>query len=38
MAHTGGNIRAAIDISGLSRARFYALLKKHGIATSIRPK
>jgi two-component system NtrC family response regulator len=38
MAHTGGDIAAAIDLSGLSRARFYALLKKHSIATSIRPK
>jgi two-component system, NtrC family, response regulator len=38
MTHTGGDIPAAIDISGLSRARFYALLKKHGIATTIRPK
>jgi two-component system, NtrC family, response regulator len=38
MAHTGGDIATAIDLSGLSRARFYALLKKHGIATSIRPK
>jgi two-component system NtrC family response regulator len=38
MAYTGGDVAAAIDLSGLSRARFYALLKKHGIATSIRPK
>ncbi len=38
IAHTKGNIATAIDLSGLSRARFYALLKKHGIGTSIRPK
>ncbi len=38
MAHTVGNIREAIDVSGLSRARFYALLKKHGIGTAIQPK
>jgi two-component system, NtrC family, response regulator len=38
MAHTGGDIAAATDRSRLSRARFYGLLKKHGIATSIRPK
>jgi two-component system NtrC family response regulator len=38
MAHTGGDVAAAIGLSGLSRARFYALLKKHGIATSLRPK
>lgn len=38
MAHAKGDIRAATDLSGLSRARFYALLKKHGIATSIRPR
>ncbi len=38
MAHTGGDIAAAVDISGLSRARFYALLKKYGISTSFRTK
>jgi transcriptional regulator of acetoin/glycerol metabolism len=37
MAHTEGNIATAIEHSGLSRARFYALLKKYGIATTIRP-
>jgi two-component system NtrC family response regulator len=38
MAYTAGDISKAIEVSGLSRARFYALLKKHGIATSDRPK
>jgi two-component system NtrC family response regulator len=31
MATTGGNIRNACEISGLSRARLYQLIKKHGI-------
>lgn len=30
---TGGKTRKAVEISGLSRSRFYALLKKHGIST-----
>jgi two-component system, NtrC family, response regulator len=37
MDFSSGNVAAAITLSGLSRARFYALLKKHGIATSSRP-
>ena len=27
-----GDIRAALPVSGLSRSRFYALLKKHGLS------
>ncbi len=38
MAHTQGDIPDAVKISGLSRARFYALLKKHSIATSFQDK
>lgn len=38
MAHTGKDLGKAREISGLSRARLYALLKKHGIATSVRTK
>lgn len=38
MAHTGGDLVKALKISGLSRARLYSLLKKHGITTSKRPK
>jgi two-component system NtrC family response regulator len=38
MAYTQRDISKATDLSGLSRARFYALLKKHDISTSIRPK
>jgi two-component system NtrC family response regulator len=37
MAYAQRDIPKAIDLSGLSRARFYALLKKHDISTSIRP-
>ncbi|NCD25822.1 MAG: sigma-54-dependent Fis family transcriptional regulator [Deltaproteobacteria bacterium] len=28
---TGGNVKAAIHLSGLSQSRLYALLKKHGL-------
>ena len=38
MAYTRQDIAKATQLSGLSRARFYALLKKHDIATSTRPK
>ena len=38
MDYTGGDIAAAIEISGISRARFYALLKKYGIATTFHSK
>ena len=31
MAMTGGNIRKACEISGLSRVRLHVLLKKHSI-------
>ncbi|MBN2525983.1 MAG: sigma-54-dependent Fis family transcriptional regulator [Deltaproteobacteria bacterium] len=36
MKHVEGNVTEAIATSGLSRARFYALLKKHGITNSLR--
>jgi DNA-binding NtrC family response regulator len=32
MARSGGDIAAACRISGLSRPRLYALLKKYGIS------
>ena len=38
MEFSGGDIATAIHLSGLSRARFYALLKKHGIAPPSRSK
>jgi DNA-binding NtrC family response regulator len=38
MAYTGGDVWSAREISGLSRARLYALLKKHGIGASRRKK
>jgi two-component system NtrC family response regulator len=34
MMTSGGDIREACRLSGLSRARLYALLKSHGIARS----
>lgn len=37
MAMTGGDIQKATHISGLSRSRIYALLKKHNIARRFRP-
>jgi transcriptional regulator of acetoin/glycerol metabolism len=36
MTYVQGDIHKATGLSGLSRARFYGLLKKHGIATSKR--
>lgn len=33
MTVSGGNMKEAIRLSGLSQSRFYALLKKHNIAT-----
>ncbi|MBN2717858.1 MAG: sigma-54-dependent Fis family transcriptional regulator, partial [Deltaproteobacteria bacterium] len=36
MKHVEGNVTTAISLSGLSRARFYALLKKHYMTSSIR--
>ncbi len=38
MKFTGGDIAAAIALSGLSRARFYALLKKYSIVSTLRSK
>lgn len=38
MTYTQNDIPKAIQLSGLSRARFYALLKKHGIATSTKTR
>lgn len=32
VAFTGGNLKKCLEISGLSRSRFYALLKKYGIS------
>jgi two-component system NtrC family response regulator len=32
MAHTGWSVKDSCEISGLSRPRLYALLKKHGIS------
>lgn len=33
IAYTGGDIKKAYEVSGLSRSRLYGLLKKHGIST-----
>ncbi len=33
MAHTGGNIKQACAVSGLSRSRLYGLLKKHAVSS-----
>jgi two-component system, NtrC family, response regulator len=38
MKHVEGDVATAIELSGLSRARFYALLKKHRLTASIRTK
>jgi two-component system NtrC family response regulator len=38
MAYAAGDLARVGEISGISRARLYALLKKHGIATSRRQK
>jgi len=35
MGNTGGNIRKACEVSGLSRSRLYAVLKKHDMGTRI---
>jgi two-component system, NtrC family, response regulator len=35
MNHVEGNVASAISLSGLSRARFYALLKKHEMTSTI---
>jgi two-component system NtrC family response regulator len=32
LSETAGNVKEALALSGLSRPRFYALLKKHGIS------
>lgn len=34
LTHTGGNIKECCEITGLSRSRIYALLKKHNISKS----
>lgn len=34
ISHTGGNIRKACELSGLSRSRLYELLRCYGIATT----
>ncbi|MEA4855811.1 sigma-54 dependent transcriptional regulator [Solidesulfovibrio sp.] len=34
IAACGGDVRAAMDVSGLSQSRLYGLLRKHGLALS----
>jgi len=36
MSETAGNVKKALALSGLSRPRLYALLKKHGISSPLK--
>ncbi len=38
IAHTGGNIKKACKISGMSRSRLYVLLKKHNLSIEGMPQ
>ena len=35
LAHTGGDIKGACRLSGLSRSRLYSLLKKYGLSSGV---